>query len=178
VNWEAIGAIAELLSSLAVFLTLIYLAVQVRHARQDVRRSVRQNRAEVSRERLRIRATDQRLNQLMVKAQESFGDDVQSHPFIAALIEKAQFNPSDAWAVFMELNAEWQYRVQVVANVEELSDGERLEFDNTVRAMYGTRALTQVWYQTHGRNLDPEVVAYVDRLLQSPNNSMGLSANE
>lgn len=177
-NWEAIGAIAELLSSLAVFLTLIYLAVQVRHARQDVRRSVRQNRAEVSRERLRIRATDQRLNQLMVKAQESFGDDVQSHPFIAALIEKAQFNPSDAWAVFMELNAEWQYRVQVVANVEELSDGERLEFDNTVRAMYGTRALTKVWYQTHGRNLNPEVVAYVDRLLQSPNNSMGLSANE
>jgi hypothetical protein len=166
VNWEAIGAIAELLGSLAVFLTLIYLAVQVRHARQDARRSVRQSRAEVSRERLRIRATDQRLNDLMVKAQDSFGDDVRSHPFIAALIEKAQFTPSDAWAVYMELNAEWQYRVQVVSNIEELSDGERLEFDNTVRAMYGKRALTKAWYQTHGRNLNPEVVAYVDRLLQ------------
>ena len=106
------------------------------------------------------------------RVEVSFGDDVRSHPFIAALIEKAQFSPSDAWAVFMELNAEWQYRVQVVANIAELSDGERLEFDNTVRAMYGTRALTKVWYQTHGRNLNPEVVAYVDRLLQSPNHSM------
>ncbi len=165
-NWEAIGAIAELLGSLAVFLTLIYLAVQVRHAREDVRRSVRQNRAEVSRERLIIRATDQRLNELIVKAQDAFGDDVRSNPFIAALIEKAQFSPSDACAVFMELNAEWQYRVQVVSSIEELSDGERLEFDNTVRAMYGSRALTKAWYQTHGRNLNPEVVAYVDRLLQ------------
>jgi hypothetical protein len=115
-----------LLGSLAVFLTLIYLAVQVRHARQDVR----------------------------------------SHPFIAALIENAQFSPSDAWAVFMELNAEWQYRVQVVSNIEGLSDGERLKFDNAVRAMYGKRALTKAWYQTHGKNLNPEVVAYVDRLLQ------------
>ena len=104
-SWDAIGAVAELLGSLAVFLTLIYLAVQVRHGRQDFRRSVRQSRAEVSRERLRIRATDQRLNELMVKAEAAFGDDVRSHPFIAALIENAQFSPSDAWAVFMELIA-------------------------------------------------------------------------
>ncbi len=72
----------------------------------------------------------------------------------------------DAWTVFMELNAEWQYRVQVVSNIEELSDGERLEFDNTVRSMYGRRALTKAWYEMHGRNLNPEVVQYVDRLLQ------------
>lgn len=165
-NWEAIGAVAELLGSLAVFLTLIYLAVEVRHARQDVRRSVRQSRAEVSRERLLIRATHQRLNELMVHAQDAFGDDVRSNPFVAALVEKANLSPSDAYAVFMELNAEWQYRVQVVSNIEELSEGERLEFDNTVRAMYGKRALTKTWYQTHGKNLNPEVVAYVDSLLQ------------
>ena len=29
-NWEAIGAIAELTGALAVFLTLVYLAVQIR----------------------------------------------------------------------------------------------------------------------------------------------------
>ena len=32
-NWEAIGATGEILGALAVVLTLIYLAVQVRHAR-------------------------------------------------------------------------------------------------------------------------------------------------
>ena len=33
VNWEAIGAAAELLSAIAVLATLVYLAVQVRHSR-------------------------------------------------------------------------------------------------------------------------------------------------
>ena len=32
-NWDAVGAIAELLGAFAVFFTLIYLAVQVRHSR-------------------------------------------------------------------------------------------------------------------------------------------------
>lgn len=32
-NWDAIGAIGELVGSLAVLLTLIYLAIQVRHSR-------------------------------------------------------------------------------------------------------------------------------------------------
>jgi hypothetical protein len=32
-NWEAIGAVGELVGALAVFATLIYLAVQVRHSR-------------------------------------------------------------------------------------------------------------------------------------------------
>ena len=33
-NWEAIGAVGELLGSLAVLLTLIYLALQVRHSKE------------------------------------------------------------------------------------------------------------------------------------------------
>ena len=32
-NWEALGAVAELLGAIAVLATLIYLAVQVRHSR-------------------------------------------------------------------------------------------------------------------------------------------------
>ena len=32
VNWEAVGAIAEMLGAVAVFLTLAYLAVQVRQS--------------------------------------------------------------------------------------------------------------------------------------------------
>jgi len=32
-NWDAIGAIGELIGAIAVFATLVYLAVQVRHSR-------------------------------------------------------------------------------------------------------------------------------------------------
>jgi hypothetical protein len=31
VNWDAIGAVGEILGAFAVFVSLVYLAVQVRH---------------------------------------------------------------------------------------------------------------------------------------------------
>jgi hypothetical protein len=40
-NWDAVGAIAELLGSLAVFATLVYLAVQVRHSKTLLERNER-----------------------------------------------------------------------------------------------------------------------------------------
>jgi hypothetical protein len=36
-NWEALGAIAELLAALGVIISLIYLAVQIRHGSASVR---------------------------------------------------------------------------------------------------------------------------------------------
>lgn len=74
--------------------------------------------------------------------------------------------PAYCWSVFAELNVEWQYRVQVIANIEELSAGEKQEFDNTVRVLSGQRALSKAWYELHGKRLNPEAVAYVERLLQ------------
>ena len=44
-NWDGVGAVGEALGSIAVFVTLGYLAIQVRHARDDVRRSVSTARA-------------------------------------------------------------------------------------------------------------------------------------
>ena len=35
-NWDAIGAIAELIGAIAVVLTLVYLAVQVRHSKESL----------------------------------------------------------------------------------------------------------------------------------------------
>jgi len=38
-NWEEVGAIGQVLGSIAVFITLGYLAVQLRHARAEMQRS-------------------------------------------------------------------------------------------------------------------------------------------
>jgi len=51
-NWDAIGAAGELVGAVAVLITVIYLAIQIRHTRDALRRAVRQSRAEVSRNRL------------------------------------------------------------------------------------------------------------------------------
>ena len=44
-NWEAIGAVAELLGSLAVIVTLVFLAAQLRSNSAMIRNSVLQNQA-------------------------------------------------------------------------------------------------------------------------------------
>ena len=40
-NWEAIGAVGEIVGATAVVVTLIYVAVQVRHGDRDGARRVR-----------------------------------------------------------------------------------------------------------------------------------------
>ena len=43
-NWDAIGAIAELLGAIAIFVTLVYLAVQIKYARLTATDASRANR--------------------------------------------------------------------------------------------------------------------------------------
>jgi len=45
-EWDAVGAIGEVLGSVAVLVTLGYLAVQVKHARAETRRALSQGRSE------------------------------------------------------------------------------------------------------------------------------------
>jgi hypothetical protein len=46
-NWEAIGAVGEIVGALAVLVTLIYLAIQVRHTRRAQQaEAIRANRLE------------------------------------------------------------------------------------------------------------------------------------
>ena len=61
-NWEEVGAIGQVLGSIAVFVTLGYLAVQVRHARGGLRRSIRQGRGEALRDLNLFQAGDERIN--------------------------------------------------------------------------------------------------------------------
>jgi hypothetical protein len=49
-NWEAFGAISEGLGAVAVFVTLGYLAVLVRHARAELARSTQQARGDAMRQ--------------------------------------------------------------------------------------------------------------------------------
>ena len=47
-NWEAVGAIAEILGSLTVIGTIIYLAIQVRHAAAVAKATARQSATQMS----------------------------------------------------------------------------------------------------------------------------------
>lgn len=49
-NWDAFGAVGEWLGSIAVFVTLGYLAIQIRHARAEASRALSQGRMGANRE--------------------------------------------------------------------------------------------------------------------------------
>jgi len=93
-NWEAIAAIGQVLGSLAVFITLVYLSVQVRHARGEVRRSVTQSRAEGARELAMNHANNQRLTSTFLKANARLGGPV--NPFVTTLMEQSGLTAEEA----------------------------------------------------------------------------------
>ncbi len=67
-NWDAIGAIGEIIGALAVLITLIYLAVQVRQAKHQLDLNSAQARAVHMRDLLMPIATDPSLASIMIKA--------------------------------------------------------------------------------------------------------------
>jgi len=75
VNWEALGAIAELAGALAVIATLIYLTVQVRYAKRQLEIHGIYSRAQTSVGILAPLVNDRDLAELLLKAgHPQFGD--------------------------------------------------------------------------------------------------------
>ena len=108
-NWDAIGASAETLGALAVFGTLLYLAVQVRHVKVQMHL-----------------ATLKDYNELFAAVTNS----VASSPELARVIEKAKSDTSlESWEQRMLdshfiswMNAFELLRVQVNVKALDMSD--------------------------------------------------------
>lgn len=165
-NWEAVGASGELLGAAAVLITLAYLAAQVRHARQDIRRSARQSRVQAARERLLTRATHPELNRLIVRAQRELGMRDPTDGFIAVIQQRTGMQREEAATLHYELAAEWQYRTEAILNADQMSAGERFEFEHSLRVNYGSASpLGVLWLRLNRDRLNPDVLRYVDTVV-------------
>ena len=166
-NWEEVGAIGQVLGSIAVFITLGYLATQVRHARQELRRSLSQGRSEAIRNLLMARATDERLMRLITKADTAFGGEPV--PFVAEVAKRAQLTLDDAATVLAEQGALWNYRLQVIPYVDELPSGDRASFDALTRLAYGRPGIARFYYEAFAKSSShPDAIRYIDNLLAQP----------
>jgi len=158
-NWDAVGAVGQGVSALA----LVFVLVQLRHAREEMRRSVSQTRADVGRELWMIRAESPQLDGLLARTEVALSG--QHSPFIAELAAKANITSDEASQLFSYQYAWWFYQAQVIPFAKDLRAGERVQFNNGIRIMYTFRHLSRLWYQTHKNILDPDAVRYVDNLL-------------
>jgi hypothetical protein len=161
-NWEAIGAVGELLGSLAVFVTLGYLAVQVRHARAEASRALSQGRMEANRALLSMDLDEENL-EARLKAEAAY--EVAPPPIVTRLMEEAKLTQEEAWRIFIVEVARWNYRIHVIAHWRDLPPSEKRIFDNAVRIRMDSR-LARVLYETHFKpGFHPDVEDYIEEIL-------------
>jgi hypothetical protein len=102
-NWNAVGAVGQILGSLATFVTVGYLVVQVHDTERDIKRSIAQSRAERNME-LNLAATDERLTAIHVKgnlgviasAEHLMPDRRPAPAGFEALVKQAGLTPDQA----------------------------------------------------------------------------------
>ena len=100
-NCDAMAAIGQAVSALA----LVFVLVQLRHARQEVRRSVSQARADVGRELWMLRTDNPQLSGLLLRTEAALSG--QQPPLMAELAAKANITPEEAMQVFSHQWAWW-----------------------------------------------------------------------
>jgi hypothetical protein len=164
VNWQAVGAIGEVLGSIAVFATLGYLAVQLRHARQEVRRSMSQSRAEAHRDTLAMFREPQVLA-LWVKANVA-EEGVRRSAFAAHAMEHWKMTREEAVLLLLTMTSAWQQRLELIPYVADLSPMERHEFEQVIRAVYGRPGAQRKFYELYIKETQhPDAVRYVESVL-------------
>jgi hypothetical protein len=164
VNWDAIGAIGQMLGSVAVFVTLAYLSVQVRQAKQEVQRATALDRAATGRELSLARATSDSLCALRIKSRIAFGQEKSSIPFVARAID-GRLIEDEAYALYFEELAWWYPRVPAIQYIDHLPAAERDVFNELLRRNYGNLEPGRTWYERTKPILNADAVRYVDRVL-------------
>ena len=161
-HWEAIGAIGQVVSALA----LVIVIVQIRHARSESRRVTSQRRAYALRD-VNINTCEERISSIVTKAQTALGS--APTPLVATVIERAGLTREEAFVIGAWLVASWNYRIHIISNVEELSAMERTAFDRSIRQTYGKGALGRAFFETYLKPTQhPDAVRYGVNVLAEP----------
>jgi hypothetical protein len=157
-NWDAIGAIGQAVSALA----LVFVLVQVRHAREEAQRAARQSRHDGMREIWLAQARQPDLLTAMHKLTVAMGG--QPAPFIAYAVHaglgevEARQVAAYGWAVWQNIQAS-------IESNERFSAGAREELDRTIVSnCAGTNPFAK-WYEITKPRLNPDAVAYIEQVL-------------
>lgn len=146
-NWDAINAVAESLGALAVVITLVYLATQVRQGNLLAKYQVRQRMLDQAHDELYTLMEDPSIVHASVKE--------------GPLTEEEQARLSLFLVAFMR-QREWEwFQLQ-----DGLIDEAVYRSYHDVIAIHLGTARTRKWWDRLGRfGFDPNFVAEVDRLL-------------
>jgi hypothetical protein len=149
-NWEATGAVAAIASSVAVIVSLIYLAVQIRQNTRATRASTYQSVVMHGGSMLRTIMENPELAELMVKATWSEDDLTPG--------ELMRFS-SFASSVFRYFDSLYYH-----ARRGTLEQGQWVGFDAFLREVLESKRLVQ-WWEEHKHVFDADFISHVDGIV-------------
>lgn len=162
---QLLGNVGEFVGSIAILVTLAYLAIQVRHARHETRLALSQGRMQANRELIALELDPANLEARM-RANAALG--FEPLPAMKVLMDTADLSLEDAYRVAMVEIAAWNYRIHVISNANELSQMERRIFDGALRNRLRNSAVSRLIAESILAGNSPEVRSYVENALAGP----------
>ena len=159
-NWDALGAIGEIISALVVAITLAYFAIQLRASREAASDANRLERAKGVREMFLATSVNSELRQTVTKGLKlgtyyyKLGQDLEM-----SADEAASFD----WAMLYWFWLHWgQF-------ASETRDKDVEELKNIIGALYTNPAVRNCWENSPwGKQaLEPDFVSFVDEILNA-----------
>ncbi|MEJ2130829.1 MAG: hypothetical protein P8Y95_04215 [Gammaproteobacteria bacterium] len=153
-----LGALGEFLGVFALVATLLYLSLQVRHAREESEKAVLEARTTGIRDIALGAATSDGLSAALVKADEVVGAALRS--FEAELISLG-LERQEAYRVQLYYRANWRHDQ---TQYEHGTPEQRRTLDSRLQAIY-SRGVGRLWWNTFGRG-GPASVGFVEHVSQ------------
>jgi len=146
-NWDAIGAISEAISAVAVVISLIYLAVQIRTQTAEARLAATRDLANQYVDLLKLIAIDEKLPGVLLRSIEDY----------YSLGDEDRLRVSHIFHVTMR-NCEQQYLHAISSNAD------RAFVDAVTRQISQILSFTgfQQWWSTSSDGFDEKFVKFLD----------------
>ena len=159
-NWEALGAIAELVGAIAVIASLIYLALQVRVNTESVRQSTRAQLAQTA------FASDERAQQYVVALMQ----DESVAELVARGNAGEQLSEIDAlrYSEWISTLISTHLTFYLAMRDGLLSDEQWYYWKNRYRQLFEFPGFRSVWSEIR-QGFDPVFRDYLDGVAQSSN---------
>ena len=162
-NWDAIGALGELISAFAVLATLVYLSVQVRQAKNSIRDNARTARFQADMDLLLHMSGNNYFNSAAGKLWSSKASP-DFRAFEYALTTKYKLSEEEAIS-FNTWCFAW-LKFQEHCFLQPLSKEDRLMHDSQISGWFQLPALIEFWTEENKTFLDDRFISHVEGLLK------------
>jgi hypothetical protein len=159
-NWEAIGAVAEAFGVILVLVTLVYVAIQVRDAKDQVRRSAQERRHSNLRELYLAPTQNAELASVYSRTEAVWTPEIESEE---QLFEAAGLSPQVAFIWQSYQRAWWTHWREVIGYRDQLSKTQLDEINLGIRTIF-----TSTSAKTYLNSMIPvksPTMSYIDSVL-------------